>query len=85
MESFPVISWDKICRPKCEGDLDIRKVQDVSAALLAKLGWKVIKDPHNVWTKVVSEKYLSKLDFFEVKKSTTHLEYGNTFLIIDTF
>lgn len=24
-----------------------------------------------MWTKVVSEKYLSKVDFFEVKKSTT--------------
>lgn len=41
----PVISWDKICRPTCEGGLGIRKIQDVNVALLTKLGSKVISDP----------------------------------------
>lgn len=43
-----LISSDKICRPKCEGSLGIRKVQDVNAAFLAKLGWKIFKDPNNL-------------------------------------
>lgn len=29
----PSISWDKICRPKCEVGLGIRKTQDINAAL----------------------------------------------------
>lgn len=32
--------------------------QDVNAAFLTKLGWKIIKDPDNLWTRVVSAKYL---------------------------
>lgn len=35
--AIPLVSWDKICRPKCEGGLGIRKYQDVNAANLAKL------------------------------------------------
>lgn len=66
-----LISWDKILRPKCEGGLGIRKTQDVNAALLVKLGWKIIKEPDNLWTKVVSAKYLTKEDFLDVKKSAT--------------
>lgn len=33
-----LISWDKICRPKCEVELGIRRVQYVNATFLAKLG-----------------------------------------------
>lgn len=43
------------------------KHSKLNAVLLAKLGRKVTKDPHNLWTKVVSEKYLIKGDFYEVK------------------
>lgn len=27
------VAWNKICRPKCEGGLDIRKTQDFNAAM----------------------------------------------------
>lgn len=67
--AIPLISWDKVCRPKCEGGRGIRKVQDVNAASLAKLGWKVLKDPNNLWVRVVSAKYLAKSNFLEAKKS----------------
>lgn len=66
--TIPLISWDKICRPKCECGLGIRRTQDVNAALLAKLGWKIIKDPDNLWTRVVSTKDLGKGDFLVIKK-----------------
>lgn len=68
-EDIPLISWNKVCSPKCEGGLGIRKVQDVNMVLSAKLGWKVVKDPNNLWVRVVFAKYLGKGGFFEVKKS----------------
>lgn len=34
------IAWDKICKPKCEGDSGIRRTEDVKAAILARHGWK---------------------------------------------
>lgn len=67
--SIPLISWDKICRLKCEGGLGIQKVQDTNASLLAKLGRKVITEPNNIWVQVVSAKYLSKVNFLDTKKN----------------
>lgn len=40
-----------MCRPKRERGLGILRTQDVDAALLAKLGLKVLTDPDNVWLK----------------------------------
>lgn len=37
-----MIAWDKIYRPKCEGGLGIKKINDVNTTLLAKLGQKVL-------------------------------------------
>ncbi|XP_043694296.1 uncharacterized protein LOC122645006 [Telopea speciosissima] len=34
-----VAKWDLLCRPKSEGGLGIRKLRDVSSALLCKLEW----------------------------------------------
>lgn len=36
--SIHQISWEKICSPECEMGLGIRKIQNINAALLAKLG-----------------------------------------------
>lgn len=55
--SLTLVSLDKICRPKCEGDLGIRKYQYINAAKLAKLGWKVLTNPENLWVQMVSAKY----------------------------
>lgn len=42
--TIPLISWDNICRSKCESRLGIRKVLDVNVAFLSQLGWKIISD-----------------------------------------
>lgn len=65
---LPLISWENICRPRCEGGLGIRRVEDLNAVMLAKLRWEVIIDPKNLWVKVVSAKYLSKENFLDAKK-----------------
>lgn len=36
------LAWDKICRPKSEGGLGIRRIEDVNATFLAKQGWKIL-------------------------------------------
>lgn len=67
--SVPLVSGYKICGPKCDGGLGIKKFQDINAAKLGKLGWKILKDPDNLWVKVVSVKYLTKKNFMEVRKA----------------
>lgn len=67
--SLTLVSWDKICRPKCEDGLGIRKYQDINAAAnLTRLKWKILTEPENVWIQVVSVKYLSNNNFMNVKK-----------------
>lgn len=67
--SLNLVSWDKICGPRCEGGLGIRKYQDINAANLAKLGWKVLTTPENLWVQVVLATYLSNNNFMEVRKT----------------
>lgn len=35
-----ILTWDKICRPKGEGGVGIRRGEDANAAVLAKQNWK---------------------------------------------
>lgn len=74
-----IISSNKVCRPKCEAGLQIRKLQDVNAKLLAKLSWKLLTDPENIWIKVVSAEYLGRLIFSRQRKLIRFLKFGNTF------
>lgn len=38
-------AWDKICRPKYELGLGIKKTEDTNAAYLAKQGEKILTQP----------------------------------------
>lgn len=37
-----LIAWKRVCRPKGEGGLGIRRPHGMNKALLAKLGWRLI-------------------------------------------
>lgn len=58
MYSTLKVVWEKICRPKWEGGLGVRKTEDVDTAFLAKQGWKILKQPDNVWVQLMNQKYL---------------------------
>lgn len=49
--SVPTIAWNKICRTKCVGSLGISKTEDINSTFLAKQGWKILKQPNNIWLK----------------------------------
>lgn len=52
-QSFRSISWDKICELKWEGDLGIRKMEDINVVFLAKQGLKILIKPDNIWVRLV--------------------------------
>lgn len=56
-------------RPKYESGLGTRKAEDVNEDILAKLGWKVLIDPNNIWVRAFSDKHLNYEYFLEVKKT----------------
>lgn len=52
-----LIPWDKICKPKLEGDLSIRSTRSMNKSLLAKQGWRFYHD-NKEWSSIWKNKYL---------------------------
>lgn len=63
-------AWNKV---KCEGGFRDKKNLNLNAAYLAKLGWKVLTQPNNLWVQLVTAKYLdnNSHNFFKVRKSSS--------------
>ena len=47
-KGFPLVAWENVCRPKYEGDLGIRKNDDVNRAAIDKLGWRILTDSDSI-------------------------------------
>jgi len=52
-----LVAWDKVCKPKKFGGLGLRKTGVVNTAFLAKLSWKFLTQPDNLWVKQMRAKY----------------------------
>lgn len=48
-----LISWDRICKPKCLGGLGFRKAEVNNKAMQLKLLWRIITYPSNFWVQLV--------------------------------
>lgn len=55
--------------------LGVRPSAWFNSAALAKLGWKLLKDPSNWWVKITTAKYLRRSTFFLLlKKNSSRME-----------
>ncbi|CAN1822044.1 Putative ribonuclease H protein At1g65750, partial [Linum perenne] len=52
------LAWDRICRPKDQGGLGLRKARELNQAYLMKLGWTILNSPDKLWVQVMTNKYL---------------------------
>lgn len=52
-----LIAWKRVCVPKKEGGIGIRKAIDMNKALLAKVGWRLLQDRTSLWARVLRSKY----------------------------
>lgn len=52
-----LLAWDVIARPRAEGGLGIRPMQQTNRALMAKLGWRTLQEPNSLWSRVIRGKY----------------------------
>lgn len=39
-----LVKWDVLCKPMEEGCMGLRGAEEMNKALLAKLGWRLLKD-----------------------------------------
>ncbi|KAK1424627.1 hypothetical protein QVD17_19960 [Tagetes erecta] len=61
------VAWKKVCFPKCEGGLGIRRIGDMNKALMATHIWKIILNQESLWVKWVHSVRLRGHKFWEVK------------------
>lgn len=55
-----ILWWSKISLPKNQGGLGIRKLELMSQACLAKLGWKFKSGKPTVWCNLMRSKYINQ-------------------------
>jgi len=70
-KGLPLVAWDKIYRPKKLGGLGLRKSVAVNTAFLAKLAWKVLTQPENLWVQQIRAKYGAPEHFFDTRPKPT--------------
>jgi hypothetical protein len=52
-----LVSWDKLCRPKEQGGLGLRDPFIMNKVLSAKIWWRWLKNPKDLWAKLWRKKY----------------------------
>jgi hypothetical protein len=56
-----LISWDKICKPKLSGGLSLRDPATLNKTLSAKIWWRWLKHPSDLWAHLWNQKYTPHL------------------------
>ena len=52
-----LVSWERICKPKREGEIDIQLAKEMNVALLAKLGWRKLNTEDGLWVNILRKKF----------------------------
>ena len=60
------IAWSRLILPKEEGGLDFRDIQSINDAYLAKLSWRLIRNPDCLLGRILFGKYCPSGDFLSV-------------------
>ena len=47
------------------GGLDIKKIEDMNKALVAKMSWEIVSNADKLWMKVFQKKYVKFFFFHE--------------------
>ncbi|KAL4338389.1 hypothetical protein AHAS_Ahas12G0205300 [Arachis hypogaea] len=56
-----LLSWEKICKPKEEGGLEIRRAQEINQLFLMKLAWGLTYKRESLWVQVMRANTLHRI------------------------
>jgi hypothetical protein len=56
-KKMTLVSWDKLCRPKEQGNLGLRDPFIMNKVLSAKIWWRWLKSPKDLWSQLWRKKY----------------------------
>ncbi|XP_016177721.1 uncharacterized protein LOC107620010 [Arachis ipaensis] len=61
------IGWKITCRPRAQGGLNFKNLKAFILAMLAKQGWRLLKQPNSLISKVYKSKYYKYTDFLRAE------------------
>ncbi|KAL0361161.1 UNVERIFIED_CONTAM: putative mitochondrial protein [Sesamum radiatum] len=64
------VSWKRMCLPREEGGMGFRELKMFNTAMLAKQGWRILKRPDSMLTRVLKGKYFSSQCFLDAQLGT---------------
>jgi hypothetical protein len=56
-KKIALVSWDKLCKPKEQGGLGLRDPVIMNKVLSAKIWWRWLKNPKELWARLWRKKY----------------------------
>lgn len=65
------ISWKRLTRPKSAGGLGFREIEQFNDALLAKISWRILKEPHSLLAQTLLGKYCTGTSFLHASAPTS--------------
>ena len=63
------VAWDKLTQPKSVGGLDFRDIEHFNDALLAKLTWRLLKNPSSLLGQMILGNYCRSISLFDFPTS----------------
>jgi hypothetical protein len=66
-QKWNIVKWSIVTSPKKFGGLSIKEARLSDFALLGKLVWNVLYDPHKLWVRVLSHKYIKGGEIWSIK------------------
>ncbi|XP_074300543.1 uncharacterized protein LOC141631821 [Silene latifolia] len=66
----PLVSWEKICRPKSEGGLGLNCAIDWNKAAVGKLVWWLATKPDHLWVRWVNTVYIKGKPWLDYSPSS---------------
>lgn len=61
-------SWKSMCSPKSEKGIGFRDLASFNKALLARQCWRIIRNPHVMWVRILKARYFPNSTFLKAKK-----------------
>jgi hypothetical protein len=56
-KKIALVSWEKLCKPKAQGGLGLRDPSIMNKVLSAKIWWRWLKNPTDLWARLWRKKY----------------------------
>ncbi|GKV19445.1 hypothetical protein SLEP1_g29706 [Rubroshorea leprosula] len=63
------VEWRRLMRPKREGGLGFRSLHEFDMAMLAKQGWRLMREPNSLAGRVLKVKYFRRTDFLHSREA----------------